>query len=97
MIYAIANQYNYLVAGTGNYSELMCGYFTKFGDGGVDIEPIGQYSKTEVFEMAKLITEIPTNNLTKKWTIDWYKNKLEEKFDTVIKNGKVLICLLAKG
>ena len=29
--------------------------------------------------------------------LDWYKEKLEEKFDVVIKNGKVLICLLAKG
>ena len=39
--YYHANDMNRLVAGTGNKSELMVGYFTKYGDGGVDFLPIG--------------------------------------------------------
>ncbi|MFW9781159.1 MAG: NAD+ synthase [Candidatus Heimdallarchaeota archaeon] len=44
---------NYLVAGTGNRSELAIGYFTKYGDGGVDFEPLGMLYKSEVKEIAK--------------------------------------------
>src|SRR5688572_13304795 len=40
-LYFVANSINYLVAGTGNRSELAIGYFTKFGDGGADLLPIG--------------------------------------------------------
>ena len=40
-LYFVANSLNYLVAGTGNRTELAIGYFTKYGDGGVDILPIG--------------------------------------------------------
>ena len=51
-LYAIANQRNMLVCGTTNKSEAMVGYYTKYGDGGVDIEPLMDYYKTEVYEMA---------------------------------------------
>jgi NAD+ synthase len=47
-LYFIANSLNYLVAGTGNRSELALGYFTKYGDGGVDLLPIGGLLKSEV-------------------------------------------------
>ena len=40
-LYFVANSLNKLVAGTGNRSELTTGYFTKYGDGGVDLLPIG--------------------------------------------------------
>jgi len=52
-LYFIANSVNYLVAGTGNRSELVIGYFTKYGDGGADLLPIGHLLKREVREMAK--------------------------------------------
>jgi NAD+ synthase len=52
-LYFIANSINYLVAGTGNRSELAIGYFTKYGDGGADLLPIGRLLKREVREMAK--------------------------------------------
>jgi NAD+ synthase len=52
-MYFIANGINYLVAGTGNRSELAIGYFTKYGDGGADLLPIGHLLKGEVREMAK--------------------------------------------
>lgn len=52
-LYYIANTLNYLVAGTGNRSELSVGYFTKHGDGGVDLLPIGDLFKSEVRAAAK--------------------------------------------
>lgn len=51
--YARANQQNRLVLGTGNKTELMIGYFTKYGDGGTDILPIGDLYKTNVWDLAK--------------------------------------------
>jgi NAD+ synthase len=52
-LYTIANRLNYLVAGTGNRSEIAIGYFTKYGDGGVDLLPIGRLLKSEVRALAK--------------------------------------------
>jgi NAD+ synthase len=51
-LYFVANSLNYLVAGTGNRSELTIGYFTKYGDGGVDLLPIGNLLKSEVRALA---------------------------------------------
>ena len=47
-LYFLANSLNYLVAGTGNRSELAIGYFTKWGDGGVDLLPLGRLVKSQV-------------------------------------------------
>jgi NAD+ synthase len=52
-LYFFANTLNYLVAGTGNRSELSIGYFTKYGDGGVDILPIVNLVKSEVRALAR--------------------------------------------
>ena len=52
-LYFIANSLNYLVVGTGNRSELTIGYFTKYGDGGVDVLPIGSLLKSEVRKLAR--------------------------------------------
>jgi len=52
-LYFIANSLNYLVAGTGNRSEITLGYYTKYGDGGVDVLPIGQLLKSEVRALAR--------------------------------------------
>lgn len=54
-LYYFANKLNYLVVGTGNKSELIMGYFTKYGDGGVDILPLGDLTKTEVYKLAKVL------------------------------------------
>ncbi len=51
-LYEFARQFKGDVLGTGNKSELMVGYFTKYGDGGVDILPLGQLYKTQVWKMA---------------------------------------------
>lgn len=51
-LYSKARQHNALVVGTGNKSELAVGYFTKYGDGGVDVLPIGSLYKTQVWQTA---------------------------------------------
>jgi NAD+ synthase len=53
MLYYAANALDLLVAGTGDRSELMIGYFTKYGDGGADMLPIGGLYKTQVRELAR--------------------------------------------
>lgn len=70
VLYYFANKFNYLVCGTGNKSEIMAGYFTKYGDGGVDILPIGDLLKSQVRELARelnipepIITKLPTAGL----------------------------------
>lgn len=69
-LYEMANKFNGLVAGTSNKSELLTGYFTKFGDGGTDFQPIGDLYKTQVYQLAKelnfpewLIDKKPSANL----------------------------------
>jgi len=54
LLYYFANLQNCLVVGTGNKSELLIGYFTKYGDGGCDFEPIGDIYKTQLKKLAKL-------------------------------------------
>ena len=51
-LYYLANRLHYLVVGTGNKSELSVGYFTKYGDGGVDILPLGNLVKSQVRQLA---------------------------------------------
>jgi NAD+ synthase len=53
LCYALARETRRLVAGTGNKSELLLGYFTKYGDGGVDLLPIGDLYKTDVWALAE--------------------------------------------
>ncbi len=54
-LYFLAQSHNYLVAGTGNRPEMMVGYFTKYGDGGVDVEPLGDLYKHEVRGLARAL------------------------------------------
>ena len=70
-LYQIAGTYRGLVVGTGNKIEdFGVGFFTKYGDGGVDIRPIADLTKTEVRQMSKelgiledIITANPTDGL----------------------------------
>ena len=69
-LYYFASLKNYLVAGTGNKSEILVGYFTKYGDGGADILPLGDLLKSQVREIAKqlalpesIINKLPTAGL----------------------------------
>ncbi|WP_432408813.1 NAD(+) synthase [Wukongibacter sp. M2B1] len=54
-LYAVANSLSYLVVGTDNAAEVYTGYFTKYGDGGVDIIPIANLPKREVYEWARYL------------------------------------------
>lgn len=54
-LYGVANSLGYLVAGTDNAAEVLTGYFTKYGDGGVDFLPIANLTKREVYEWAKIL------------------------------------------
>lgn len=63
-LYAFASHHKMLVAGTGNKVEdFGVGFYTKYGDGGVDLSPIADLMKTQVYEIAKelnIIKEIQT-------------------------------------
>ncbi len=55
LLYYHANLLNKMVVGTGDRSELLLGYFTKYGDGGVDILPIADLYKTEVRRLGEVL------------------------------------------
>ena len=77
MLYIYANMFNYLVLGTGNLTEIMTGYCTKYGDGGVDLEPIGDLYKTDVWNMAKFL-ELSERIITKPPSADLWKGQTDE-------------------
>jgi NAD+ synthase len=54
-LYAIAGSENRLVAGTGNRSEAYMGYFTKWGDGAFDFNPIADLTVTEIYEFLRFL------------------------------------------
>jgi NAD+ synthase len=70
-LYQFAGQLGYMVAGTGNKVEdFGIGFYTKYGDGGVDISPIGDLMKSEVYELGRhlgvieeILTAAPTDGL----------------------------------
>lgn len=70
-LYQVAGEYNGIVVGTGNKVEdFGVGFYTKYGDGGVDISPIADLMKSEVFELGKslgitqeILTAAPTDGL----------------------------------
>ena len=70
-LYTIAGSCNGIVAGTGNKIEdFGIGFFTKYGDGGVDISPIADLMKSEVYELGRnlgiideILTAQPTDGL----------------------------------
>jgi NAD+ synthase len=53
VLYFLANSLDYLVAGASNRSEVSIGYFTKHGDGGSDLLPIGHLMKSDVRTLAR--------------------------------------------
>ncbi|HKW05083.1 MAG TPA: NAD+ synthase [Nitrososphaerales archaeon] len=73
LLYAVANQRRLIVAGTGDRSEELVGYFTKYGDGGVDIMPIAHLYKTEIRQLAKGL-DIPSRIIEKPSTPNLWEN-----------------------
>lgn len=78
ILYALANEKKALVAGTSNKSELLIGYFTKYGDGASDFAPIGDLYKTQVRLLAKEIG-VPERIIDKAPTAGLLPGQLDEE------------------
>ncbi|MFO1532089.1 MAG: NAD+ synthase [Thermoplasmatota archaeon] len=92
ILYAEAQKRDFLVCGTGNKSELLTGYFTKWGDGGVDLQPIGDLYKTQVRELARhlgipapIIAKPPSAGLYPGQTDEGDMGLSYEELDSVLK------------
>ncbi|MBU4511489.1 NAD(+) synthase [bacterium] len=77
-LYYFANKLNYLVVGTGNKSEIMIGYFTKYGDGGADILPLGNLLKSQVRELAEYLG-IPKKIINKPPSAGLWEGQTDEE------------------
>jgi NAD+ synthase len=78
LLFEYANMTQNLVCGTSNKSEILVGYYTKYGDGGVDIMPIGDVYKTQVWELAKFL-KIPKEIIIKPPTAGLWKGQSDEE------------------
>lgn len=77
MNYFAANLDGRIVLGTGNKTELLMGYFTKYGDGGVDVLPIGDLYKTRVRQMARHVG-VPEHIIAKPPSAGLWKGQTDE-------------------
>jgi len=76
-LYYLANRLNYLVVGSSNKSELSVGYFTKHGDGGCDLMPLGNLTKRQVREVAEYL-DIPREIIDKPPTAGLWDGQTDE-------------------
>lgn len=79
-LYAIAQSNNLLVAGTGNKVEdFGVGFFTKYGDGGVDLSPIADLTKTQIFGLAKELNIVSSIQMAKPTDGLWETDRTDEE------------------
>ncbi len=78
ILYYFANLNNALVVGTTNLTEYITGYFTKFGDGGCDLEPIIKLTKAQVRELAKEFN-VPGSIIRKPPSAGLWKDQTDER------------------
>lgn len=76
-LYYYANKHSYLVAGTTNRSEMKIGYFTKYGDGGVDVEPIIHLTKEQVRDLGRYLG-VPDQIIDKVPSAGLWENQTDE-------------------
>lgn len=76
-LYSVATNYEYLVVGTENLAEWHTGYFTKYGDGGADIQPLIDLTKSEVKEFATYLG-VPNNVINKIPSADLWEGQTDE-------------------
>ncbi|MBD3192817.1 MAG: NAD+ synthase [Candidatus Heimdallarchaeota archaeon] len=77
ILYAYSNHLNYLVIGTSNKSEILVGYITKYGDGGVDFEPCGGLYKTQIRLLANYLA-IPEEIIKKPPSAELWEGQTDE-------------------
>ncbi|MFA5102864.1 MAG: NAD+ synthase [Candidatus Thermoplasmatota archaeon] len=78
LLYKYANELGGLVCGTSNKSEILIGYFTKYGDGGVDLQPLGDLYKTQIYQLARYLN-IPAPIIRKPPTAGLWVGQTDEK------------------
>ena len=76
-LYAFAQSRNFLVCGTSNRSEYETGYFTKYGDSGVDLMPLADFLKREIRTMARELN-VPERIITKAPSAGLYEGQTDE-------------------
>jgi NAD+ synthase len=76
-LYAVANNFGYLVVGTDNAAEWHTGYFTKYGDGGVDLVPLVHFTKGEVRDLARALG-VPETVITKAPSAGLWEGQTDE-------------------
>jgi NAD+ synthase len=77
-LYYFAEKNNFIVAGTTNKSEVMQGFYVKYGDGGVDIEPIAHLYKTQVYQLAKYL-EVPEEIIKRTPSPDTFPSEVSDQ------------------
>ena len=97
LLYAKSNGTRKLVVGTSNKSELLIGYYTKWGDGGSDFLPIGDLYKTQVYQLAREL-RVPEQIVKRTPTAELWKGQTDEEeigmeYEEL---DKILICLERK-
>jgi len=97
ILYYYAGINNYLVVGSENKSELTVGYFTKYGDGGADLWPIGNLVKSQVKQLAsyldipqKIIEKTPTAGLWSGQTDEQEMGITYDELDRYIITGRAI-------
>lgn len=97
LLYAYSNLMNYLVIGTSNKTEIMIGYITKYGDGGIDFEPCGGLYKTQIRMLAKYL-EIPQEIISKAPSAGFWEGQTDEgELGTTYDNLDLILLALEKG
>ena len=76
-LYYYAQLKGYLVVGTSNKSEFTVGYFTKYGDSGSDLMPLVDFTKKEIFELARYL-EIPDKIIQKPPSAGLFEDQTDE-------------------
>ncbi len=77
-LYYQAEKRHYIVCGTTNRSETMQGFFVKYGDGGVDIEPIAHLYKYQVYQLGKYL-QVPQQILSRTPSPDTYSFEVSDE------------------
>lgn len=78
VLYTVAGSKNYLVSGTGNRSESTMGYFTKWGDGAYDFNPISDLTVTEIYDFLRYLGA-PENIIAKAPSAGLYEGQTDEQ------------------